>query len=154
MIAHSPPRTEPAFPIVISIPVRFRDIDAMGHVNNVVYLAWFEDARVAYHQALAGGATLGAADFEFILAEITCQYRSPAYFGETLLVSIRVGRLGKKSFDFEYEIRDQATDRLIAEGRSVQVMFDYGARRSKLLSSDFAEKVEALEGRSLRSEVS
>ena len=152
MTAHPSSLSDSRFPVVISVPVRFREVDAMGHVNNVAYLAYFEDARVAYHQALAGEATMGVTGFEFILAEINCKYRSPAYFGETLLVGIRVARLGRKSFDFEYEIRDHVSDRLIAEGQSVQVMFDYDIRRSKLLSAAFAEKVEALEGRSLSGE--
>jgi acyl-CoA thioester hydrolase len=134
------------YPIVVPIVVRFRDIDAMGHVNNAVYLTYFEIARVAYHQALAGGAPLGATDFDFILAEVTCRYRSPVILGETVLVGIRVGSLGRKSFTFEYEMREQASGRLVADGQSAQVMYDYGQRCSRPLSGEFLAKVEALQG--------
>jgi len=64
--------------------------------------------------------TLDFSDFQFILAEVTCSYRSPAHLGETLLVGIRVSSVGRKSFVFQYEMRDQATGRLVADGRSVQ----------------------------------
>ena len=134
------------FPVVVPIVVRFRDLDAMGHVNNAVYLTYFETARVAYHQRLTGRPTLDFRDFDFILGEVTCRYRSPAYLGETLLVGIRVASVGHKSFVFEYEMRDQASGRLVAEGRSVQVMYDYREQRSKPVSEEFLAKVEALQG--------
>ncbi|MDH7485923.1 MAG: thioesterase family protein [Anaerolineae bacterium] len=134
------------FPVVVPIVVRFRDLDAMGHVNNAVYLTYFEMARVAYHQRLTGRPTFDFRDFDFILAEVTCRYRSPAYLGETLLVGIRVASVGRKSFVFEYEMRDQASGRLVAEGRSVQVMYDYREQRSKPVSDEFLAKVEALQG--------
>jgi len=134
------------FPVTVPIVVRFRDIDAMGHVNNAVYLTYFEIGRVAFHQTLAGQKPVSASDFEFIMAEVTCSYRSPAHLSETLLVGIRVSSAGRKSFTFQYELRDQASGRLVAEGRSVQVMYDYGAQRSKLVSDEFLARVEALQG--------
>jgi len=134
------------FPVIVPVVVRFRDIDAMGHVNNAVYLTYFEIARVAYHQTLAEQVTLDFSDFQFILAEVTCSYRSPAHLGETLLVGIRVSSVGRKSFVFQYEMRDQATGRLVADGRSVQVMYDYRAQRSKLVPDEFLAKVETLQG--------
>jgi len=135
-----------AFPVVVPIVVRFRDLDAMGHVNNAVYLTYFEMARVAYHQTLSGRPSFDFHDFDFILAEVTCRYRSPAYLGETLLVGIRVVSVGSKSFVFEYEMREQTSGRLVAEGRSVQVMYDYREQRSKPVSDEFLAKVEALQG--------
>jgi len=137
-----------AFPVVIPITVRFRDLDAMGHVNNAVYLTYFEEARVAYYQKLVGLHSID--DFDFILAEVTCRYRSPAKLGMTLMVGIRISSVGHKSFAFEYEIREQASGRLIAEGHSVQVMYDYQEQHSKPVPDDFVTKVEALEGRPAR----
>ena len=70
-MAASNPSARPQFPVQLSLPVRFRHIDAMGHVNNAVFLSYFEDARVAYHQALAGGEPFAPTDFDFILAQVT-----------------------------------------------------------------------------------
>ena len=135
----------PDFAVVVPIVVRFRDIDAMGHVNNAVYLTYFENARVAYHQALAGPTSLAVDEFHFILAEVRCCYRSPGYLGETLLAGIRVSSVGHKSFVFQYEIRDQASGRLVADGSSVQVMYDYRNGSSMPVSQDFLSQVEALQ---------
>ena len=140
------------FPVILPIVVRFRDLDAMGHVNNAVYLTYFEMARVAYHRAVTDVQPFDFTNFDFILAEVTCSYRSPAYMGETLLVGIRVSSVGRKSFVFEYEMRDQASGRLVAEGSSVQVMYDYGERRSKPVTNEFLAKVEALQGHPVQRE--
>ncbi len=72
--------------------------------------------------------------------------------GETLLVGIRVSSVGRKSFFFEYEMRGQASGRLVAEGRSVQVMYDYGEQRSKPVTNEFLAKVEALQGHPVQRE--
>lgn len=138
-----------AFPIRIAITVRFRDLDAMGHVNNSVYLTYFEEARVAYYRALTG-KELDPSTFDFVIAEITCTYRSPARLGEVLEVGIRASEVRSRSFVFEYVITERESKRLVATGRSVQVAYDYAAGRAKLLSDEVVARMEAFEGRPLR----
>jgi acyl-CoA thioester hydrolase len=138
-----------AFPMRIAITVRFRDLDAMGHVNNSVYLTYFEEARVAYYRALTG-KELDPATFDFVIAEIACTYRSPARLGETLEVGIRTGEVRSRSFVFEYVITERESGRLVATGRSVQVAYDYAAGRAKPLSDEIVARMEAFEGRPLR----
>ena len=132
------------FPVVVPIVVRFRDLDPMGHVNNAVYFTYLEMARVAYYQRLGKGRT--ARDFDFVLAEVTCRYRSPASLGETLLVGIRVPWVGSKSFGFKYKIYESTTGRLVAEGHSVQVMYDYEKQQTRPVSDELIAALEALEG--------
>ena len=127
-----------SFPLHTDVAVRFRDVDAMGHVNNAVYLSFFEEARVAlfHHLGLTASDRSSLEDrFPFILAEATCRYLSPARVGETLRAHLRVARIGTTSFDFEYLILERNTGRPVATGRSVQVAFDYGpASRSRFPS--------------------
>lgn len=112
------------------IPVRFADVDSMGHVNNAKYFTYFEEARVAYFRKIppldfrAFGRTR-TTQKSFILAEISCQFKSPAALGETLVVSTGVTSTGRSSFVMEYEIVEESANRLVATGRSVQVYFDY-----------------------------
>ena len=102
-------------PIKLAIQIRWRDLDALGHVNNAVYLTYFELARLAYIRALLGEdaaidrRTLMPVDFQFILAEVTCHYRSPATLGAQLATSLWVSQVGRKSFVFEYRINDEVT---------------------------------------------
>ena len=66
---------------------------------------------------------------------------------ERLRVGMRVSRLGTSSFDAEYRIEEAATGRLVVEGRSVQVGFDYRAQRTVPLSEETKEQLRAFEGR-------
>lgn len=127
-------------PHVHTLTVRFRDCDQFRHVNNAVYLTYFEEARASYWKALMGSNFQG---FDFILAEATCRYHAPAHFGETLKVSVTVPELGNKSFRFAYEITEQETGKLIATGHSVQVMYDYDRQASILISDELRRRIEA-----------
>jgi acyl-CoA thioester hydrolase len=132
------------FRVVTSLTPRFRDTDAMGHVNNAVYLTYFEMARTAYWRALTGDP-----DYQkvpFILAHTTIDFRSPAFVHETLRVGIRVARLGNRSFECTYRVAEESTDRLVCDGRSVQVIFDYAKGESFPMPEDLKAQVRAFEG--------
>lgn len=131
----------------VAIDVRFRDLDAFGHVNNAVYLTYFEIARTAYFSAVHG-RRLGVEEFGVVVAEAHCRYRSPAYLDERLVVEVATVTLRSRSFELAYRITDEADGRLVAEGRTVQVAFDHGARRSTSFPPAFRREVEAFEGRS------
>lgn len=111
------------FRCLVSIPIRYADIDAQRHLNNVAYFAFMEHARVVY---LRETGLWQGTDFDgvgMVVAEVSCKYLAPAFLGQTVTVAVRASQLGTKSFCFEYEL---ATERgLIATGRSVQVCYDY-----------------------------
>ena len=127
------------------VQVRFRDLDPMNHVNNAVYLTYFEIARTAYWAAMTGSSELR--DLDQILAETTCTYRSPATFNERLDVWLKATRLGRSSFDFAYRINERTGGRLIATGRSVQVMYDYAAGRPIPIPDELRARFAEFEGR-------
>ncbi|WP_322814186.1 thioesterase family protein [Chloroflexus sp.] len=131
------------YPFHYRIEVRFRDLDALGHVNNAVYATYFESARIAYYQRLVGGSLnrLG-----IILAELTISYKAPAHFGDELLVGVRVSRIGGKSFTMDYAIARVGDGALIATGQSVLVAYDYAAGRSVPISDEFRARVAELQG--------
>jgi len=138
-----PDMTRPAGRLSIDVEVRFRDCDPMGHVNNAVYLTYLEEARKRYWREV-----LGVEDYrqvDFILARVEIDFRAPAFPGQVLRVWIRAGELRRSSFDFHYEIRDAATDGLIAEARTVQVMYDYGRQRPKPIPDAVRERIRAFE---------
>jgi len=126
---------------------RFRDTDAMGHINNAVYVTYLEVARQEYWVALSG-----AEDYRrvpFILAHVTIDFRSEALVNETLVLGIRCGSIGAKSFTFEYEIREKRTERLVVEATSVQVCYDYDTKKSYAVPDALRRDLEKFEGRPL-----
>ncbi|MGB2953874.1 MAG: thioesterase family protein [Gaiellaceae bacterium] len=106
--------------------VRFRDIDALGHVNNAVFLTYVESARVAY--LLETGAVSGIYDMPIIVAHAEIDFRSPLRLDDEIEVGVRASRFGTKSFDLDYELR--VGDRLVAEAKTVQVGYDYARRET------------------------
>jgi acyl-CoA thioester hydrolase len=119
--------------------VRFRDLDAKGHVNNAVFLTYMESARVAFLVEL--GAASGLEDLSFIVARVEIDFRAPIAFGEEVEVGVRASRFGSKSFDLEYELR--AGGRLAAEAKSVCVGYDYAAGETVPIPDAWRERLAA-----------
>jgi acyl-CoA thioester hydrolase len=132
------------FRLVVLVRPRFRDTDAMGHVNNAVYLTYFEVARTEYWRALTGSARYQ--DVPFILAHTTIDFRSPVLVHEELEVGIRVSRIGRSSFECAYRVEEPVTRRLVCEGRSVQVIYDYEKAASYPVPDDLRARILAFEG--------
>ena len=131
------------FRFSVHIPIRYADIDAQRHLNNVAYFTFMEQARVDYLREI--GLWPGE-DFDsigMILAQTTCIYKAPAYLWETVTVWTRVSTLGNKSFQFEYRLE---TDRgEIATGNSVQVCYDYDRKKSLPLPDGWRRSIIAYE---------
>jgi acyl-CoA thioester hydrolase len=121
------------------IEVRFRDLDAMGHVNNAVYLSYLEQARVAYWQRLTGATGVFR---QFILARVECDYRAPVTLGERVVVRLRVAHVGRSSFTLEYDVLNARTRAVVANAKTVLVMYDYQAGRSISIPDEMRLKLE------------
>jgi acyl-CoA thioester hydrolase len=134
------------FRFSLQIEVRFRDCDPMGHVNNAVYLTYLEQARFAYWRELSRGQKQKPG---MILARLECDYRRPATAGQLLDVRMRVTGIGRTSFNCEYEIVDSRDRHVVAEARSVQVVYDYAAAKPVPMPDEIRERIEDYEGRAL-----
>jgi acyl-CoA thioester hydrolase len=119
----------------------------MGHINNAVFITYLEVARQDYWARLDG--TTDYQKVPFILAHVRCDFRSEALMHEVLEIGIGCSWIGSKSFAFQYEIRDQATGRLVVEAETVQVCYDYAAKRSFAVPESLRRALESLEGRRL-----
>jgi acyl-CoA thioester hydrolase len=129
------------FPYVWPVEVRFRDLDALGHVNNAVFLTYLESARIAYWLELTGRSGLRGVDM--ILARVEIDYRSQASYREQLDVGVRVAAVGRSSVTMELKVVAREPPRLIAESRNVMVFFDYEANRSQPLPDEMRRKLVA-----------
>jgi acyl-CoA thioester hydrolase len=119
--------------------VRFRDLDAFGHVNNAVYLTYLEEARNALLRHL--GLARGVAEITMILARVEIDFRAQLDAGEELEIGVRPVRLGTKSFELEYELR--AAGRVVAEARTVLVGYDYDANVSIEIPDEWRRSLAA-----------
>jgi len=124
--------------------VRFRDCDALGHVNNAVYFTYFEQAR--FHHWLSLGYDLRALSPGvpgFILARAECNFEAQATYGDELEVRLTVAGLGRTSFTYDYELVKVETGERVASARSVQVCFDYGSQTPVPIPDELRRKLDA-----------
>jgi len=123
------------FPFVHREPVRFGDLDAMGHVNNAVYLTYIESARIAFLLDL--GLVRGLDE----LGIVEIDFRSPVRFGETVEIGVRAAGFGRKSFELEYRL--EVESRLAAEARSVCASYDYAKHEATTIPDTWRERLVA-----------
>lgn len=131
------------YKLKVPIQVRFRDTDAMGHVNNAVFLTYLEYARVAYWRAAAFAR--GHKDIDFILARAEVDYRSPILLSDEVEVWIRVSALRRSSFDFAYRIVEAKTGKLKAEAMTVQACYDYAKNKVKRMEPELRRALAEFE---------
>lgn len=131
-------------PVSIEIPVAWGDMDAFGHVNNTIYLRWFESARIAFFRAARVPHQRAALVQAPILASTSCNFELPLTFPDTVRVLAWTGRVGTKSFMLRYEVHSHAHARRAAHGDSVVVWYDYPSARSMPLPDDLRQRLEAL----------
>jgi acyl-CoA thioester hydrolase len=120
--------THDGWPFQHRLTVRFRDCDAMGHVNHAVYFTYFEQCRFALWRHLGGGSGLPGAGT--ILVHADCDYRAPAVVHDELEVRLKLADIGRSSFTFRYTILNIASGQGLADGKTVNVTYDYAAART------------------------
>ncbi|MFB6171567.1 MAG: acyl-CoA thioesterase [Haloarculaceae archaeon] len=130
------------FRYVTEVPVRFRDIDPMDHVNNAIYVTYVEQARAEYYEDVIG-LTLGEADT--VLAHLEVDYADPIELGDVVEVRMRTDELGQSSIPMTYELRVGGA--VVATAETVQVTFDRETGEAVPIPDDWRERIAAFEGR-------
>ncbi len=129
------------------VDVRFRDIDAFGHVNNAVVSSYIELARIRYLVDVLQVEPIGV--MPLILANISIDYRSPIFFQDTVEIGSRVDWLGTSSIGMSHELNAAADGRELARSSSVLVTYDYERGRPMRVPDDWRAALAAYEGHAL-----
>jgi acyl-CoA thioester hydrolase len=122
--------------------IRFRDIDAMGHVNNAVFLSYFEQARIHFFRQLVGERW----DWRskgILVARNEINYRSPVQLHDVIAVHIGVSHIGNKSFTLNYQVL--RGEELCADALSVLVYFNHVEGISMPLPDQWREALAPLQ---------
>jgi acyl-CoA thioester hydrolase len=143
-------------PAVTRLEIRYQDLDPYGHVNNAVYLEFFESIRFAYWRALAalmGFEKLEAGDVpwaRYVIAETTVRYKAPIFFDDALHGAARIRTVGNRSYAMDFELRTGETFEeglVVAEGYAAHVFFDPETGEVMPRPDWFLTAVAKLEGR-------
>jgi acyl-CoA thioester hydrolase len=137
------------FPVVVSLAVEWGDQDSFAHVNNTIYLKWCETARVVYLEQIGMWQLVKAEGVGPILAAMTCDYRHPVTFPDTVQVGARVTKIGNSSFRMTHKVVSLAQNSVVAESDTVLVFVEYKHYRSLPVPDGLRQAMEQLEGRPL-----
>ncbi len=122
------------------IPIRWRDMDAYGHVNNAVYLTYLEECRDAWAQELLGSKE---ASWDFVLAHVGIDYRRQlTQADERIVVRCQLASFGRSSIRTR-EVIQLADGTVAAEAQAVVVPRDPNAERSRPLTDSERERLQA-----------
>jgi len=138
-----------SFDFTTEVSLRYDDLDTYGHVNNVRYGTYLEEARIDY---LAEIVADGDRDFlsttgegtGVVIANLEIEFERPVRSADSVTVGVRVPRLGTTSFPFEYEIRDG--DAVAATGETTIVAYDRAAGEPQAIPEGWREAITEFEG--------
>lgn len=133
----------PGYPFVLSIPTRWMDNDIYGHLNNVVYLSYF-DTVVNAHLIRAAGLDIRQGPAIGLVVETTCRFHKPLSFPDVIDAGLRVTKLGHSSVRYEIALFRQQEDEPAASGHFVHVWVDRADRRPRPLPPQVRAALAAL----------
>lgn len=135
--------TAERFRFQYGVRVRFKDLDVGEHAHHSHALVYFEEARAAFWQEVAGRKGLDGVDY--ILAECSVRYHARVLWPQELRVGVRVSRLGKRHFVLAYEVHSDDGE-LLLSGSTTQVVYDYEAGASRAMDPGVRARLEAWDG--------
>jgi acyl-CoA thioester hydrolase len=124
------------------IAIRFRDIDALDHVNHAVVLTYAETIRCDWFSDVAGYPSM--AGLPFIIASAHVEYKAPIAKSDPVEIAMWTSRMGTKSWDFDYEVRNTKTKAVYATIKTVQVGYDYKAGKTAEAPAKLRSLLEGL----------
>lgn len=128
------------FAYEIDVPVRYRDLDTYGHVNNAIHSTYLEEARIAYFEDVLG---LEQQARGMLVVSLSIDFEAPIQ-ADQVTVGLSITRIGTTSFDFEYVI--EAEGEVVARAKTIQVAYDEEAEETIPFPDDWRAAVREFEG--------
>lgn len=129
------------------LPVRWRDMDALGHVNNAVYFTYCESTRIAWLEKIGwAGSVSGQSETGPVVVNAALEFHKPAVYPVDVEVRLLADPPGRSSIQTYYELRDATKPEVIfASGGAKMVWVNYRAERSTPLPDSIRELLVAAE---------
>jgi acyl-CoA thioester hydrolase len=137
------------YPVIIEQVVDWGDMDSFQHVNNVVYVRYFENARVAYFERMDWKAYLDETGIGPILGTVQARFRRAVTYPDTLLIGVRVESMSVDRYTMDYRIVSTRQNDLVTTGDTVVVTFDYRAGAKIAVPQAMRLRIEQIEGKAL-----
>lgn len=127
----------------IPIQIRFSDVDVVGHVNNIIFFAYYDTGKATFMSELLG-RTVSWNDVDTVVANVDCAFIAPILYGENIEVLTTCVDLHDKSFKLLQMIRNKDTQEVKSVCETVMVSFDPNTQKSAPLRPEWREKLTSL----------
>jgi acyl-CoA thioester hydrolase len=124
----------------LPVQIRFNDTDPAGHVNNSVYMEYFDLGKVDYFREVTGTSM----DFEgisLVIASFKVDFFEPVFLNDSIEVKTRIGSLGNKSLEMMQQICRKGDDGPLAVSTTILVCFNYSGQHSQVIPDEWREKI-------------
>lgn len=124
--------------------VSWGDMDAFGHVNNTVYLKYFESARIEYFARIPAIGGFTSKEAIPVVATISCSFKKPVVFPDTLEMQVKVSKMGAASMEMTCDMVSSKVG-LAAQAACTIVMINPVKGGSVRIPADWRAAIEAFE---------
>jgi acyl-CoA thioester hydrolase len=131
--------------VTIDIPIRWGDLDALGHVNNIYFFQYCESARIAYFDAIGIDRFRRKPTDGPGMVSANLNFRRQLRYPGLVRVTANTTAIGDKSFTLHYTIRDASDNAIVADGDSVCLWVDYEIAKAMRLPDAFVARIAELE---------
>ena len=114
-----------AFPVTVEQNLSWGDMDVHGHINNVWFFRYIENARIAYYEAIGKYEHEKETGAGFILASTSCKFKSPLSYPDVVVTGARIEKILQDRAIMSYRIISRTHNRIAAEAEATLVSFDH-----------------------------
>ncbi|HMW32104.1 MAG TPA: thioesterase family protein [bacterium] len=133
------------YPVVYSTPVAWGEMDALGHVNNIMYFRYFESARSDYFQRIGVWDHAREHGVGVILHSTQCRFKRPLTYPDQIHVGATTVEVMADRFRMKYAVWSEAQQAIVAEGEGLIVVYDYNQNQKCPMPSWMREAIAELE---------
>lgn len=130
-----------SFTFATEIPIYIGHINYGHHLDNAQLISLVSEARVRYFKSM-GYSELDVEGVGIVVADVAAQYRSEAFYGETLVAQMTADEFNKYGCDLVWRLSDKASGREVARGKHGIIFFDYSARKATSVPEPFIAKAK------------
>ncbi len=133
------------FPVVLQQQLEWGDIDALNHINNVVYFRYFENIRLKYFERIGMMEEMQKTKIGPILGATECKFLKPLTYPDRITLGATVTEIREKRLTMRYQIYSQKLEKIAAEGSAEIVFVDFVTGRSCLISDTFLAAIRNIQ---------
>ncbi|MGE5811154.1 MAG: acyl-CoA thioesterase [Ignavibacteria bacterium] len=129
------------FKFKTEVPLRITDINYGGHLGNDKILSLIQEARVRFLKEF-GYSEMNVEGFGIIMIDAAVEYKSEAFYGDTVLIEVEAADFDKFGFDMFYKLANKESGKEIARVKTGILIYDYSKKRILPVPEKFLEKIK------------